>query len=628
MIAARHGAAASAALAIPAVPREEGSSHWQDALIAAQLFVVDPSGLGGIAVLAGPGLARELWFDVVKSMLATDAPVRRLPAGIGDDRLLGGVDLIATLKTGRPVLQRGVLAEASGGIIVVPMAERLGPGITARIGAALDRRELSIEREGMTGRVSTRIGVVAFDEGGSAQERVPTTLLTRLAFHIDLRNINMREVAQPSLDGAATAAARTRLGAVAPASDEVIEALVATGAAYGIESVRAPLLALRAARAAAALAGRQYIETDDAVLAARLVLGPRACIRPADDTEQSGEDDQGERSAASPDTSTEDSTAPHDREGMAPDQSSEAPSLEDIMRAAVQVALPEGLLAAATADATARGPASRGHGAGAAQASLLRGRPAGVGIGPMRPGVRLALVDTLRAAAPWQGVRRAEALLRGDGRRISLRREDFRIKRFAQRRESTIVFCVDASGSAAFHRLAEAKGAVELLLGQAYAARTYAALVVFRGKRAELLLPPTRSLSRAKTLLANLPGGGGTPLASGIDMAVLTAVSERAKGRDPLVVILTDGRANIARDGLAARPGAFIDALAAARQLQIQRIAAVLVDTSPRGHGGAADLAAAMNARYVALPYVDATAVRDIVRAASMGSDVDAPRAR
>jgi magnesium chelatase subunit D len=152
--------------------------------------------------------------------------------------------------------------------------------------------------------------------------------------------------------------------------------------------------------------------------------------------------------------------------------------------------------------------------------------------------------------------------------------------------------------------------------------------VVFRGTRAELLLPPTRSLSRAKTLLANLPGGGGTPLASGIDMAVLTAVSERAKGRDPLVVILTDGRANIARDGLAARPRASEDAFAAARQLRTQRIAAVLVDTAPRGQAGAADLAAAMSARYVVLPYVDAAAVRDIVRAASPMGDVNAPRPR
>jgi magnesium chelatase subunit D len=235
----------------------------------------------------------------------------------------------------------------------------------------------------------------------------------------------------------------------------------------------------------------------------------------------------------------------------------------------------------------------------------------------MRPGARLALVDTLRAAAPWQAVRRAEAKGAAQPGRIDVRREDFRFKKFVQRRETTIVFCVDASGSTAFHRLAETKGAVELLLGQAYAARTHVALVVFRGTGADLLLPPTRSLSRAKALLATLPGGGGTPLAAGIDIAIVTAMAERARQREPLIVLLTDGRANVGRDGLPARPQAGVEALTAATQIARQRIGAVFIDTSPRPRPDAADLAAAMRARYVALPYVEASAVRDAVIAAT-----------
>jgi magnesium chelatase subunit D len=238
-------------------------------------------------------------------------------------------------------------------------------------------------------------------------------------------------------------------------------------------------------------------------------------------------------------------------------------------------------------------------------------------MGQMRPGSRLALVETLRAAAPWQPVRRAEKKTKGKAKRIDVRREDFRLKKFVQRRESTIVFCVDASGSTAFHRLAEAKGAVELLLAEAYVARTYAALIVFRGTGAELLLPPSRSLTRAKALLSTLPGGGGTPLAAGIDAAVLTALSERTKGREPLIVLLTDGRANIARDGQAVRPRAFDDALFAARQVAMQRLPSVFVDTSPRTREEGAQLAAAMGARYVGLPQVEASAVRDVVRAAT-----------
>jgi len=105
-----------------------------------------------------------------------------------------------------------------------------------------------------------------------------------------------------------------------------------------------------------------------------------------------------------------------------------------------------------------------------------------------------------------------------------VRRDDFRVRRFAERAEATTIFAVDASGSAAAARLAEAKGAVELLLAEAYVARTQVALVAFRGTGAEAVLPPTRSLARAKRVLADLAGGGGTPLAAGLTVPVAVAV--------------------------------------------------------------------------------------------------------
>ena len=133
--------------------------------------------------------------------------------------------------------------------------------------------------------------------------------------------------------------------------------------------------------------------------------------------------------------------------------------------------------------------------------------------------------------------------------RILIRKDDFRIARFKQRSETTTIFVVDASGSAALHRLAEAKGAVELLLADCYVRRDQVALIAFRGISAELLLPPTRSLARAKRSLAGLPGGGGTPLAAGLDAAFALADLILRKGQTPTVILLTDGRANVARDG-------------------------------------------------------------------------------
>ena len=131
----------------------------------------------------------------------------------------------------------------------------------------------------------------------------------------------------------------------------------------------------------------------------------------------------------------------------------------------------------------------------------------------------------------------------------SCTRDDFRVARIKQRNEATAIFAVDASGSTAFQRLAEAKGAVETILAECYVRRDKVALVAFRGKKAELLLPPTRSLERAKRALAGLPGGGGTPLASGLDEAFALAVQVRRAGGNPIVILLTDGRGNVTRDG-------------------------------------------------------------------------------
>jgi magnesium chelatase subunit D len=140
---------------------------------------------------------------------------------------------------------------------------------------------------------------------------------------------------------------------------------------------------------------------------------------------------------------------------------------------------------------------------------------------------------------------------------------------------------------------------------------------VFRGTAAELLLPPTRSLSRAKSLLANLPGGGGTPLAAGIDLAVLTALGEKRRGREPMIVMLTDGRANIGRDGAPGRPQALRDALDAARRIRAADVSALAIDTAPASSRGATptrEIAEAMRARYVKLPVADAALLNAAVR--------------
>jgi magnesium chelatase subunit D len=593
---------------------EPAATAWTDALLAAALFAVDPAGAGGVAVRAFAGPVRDAWLTHLRALLPAGAPVRRIPLHVTDGRLLGGLDLAATLQAGRPVAERGLLAETDGGVIMLAMAERVDASTAARVAAALDAGEVALERDGFALRVPARFGVVALDEGAAEDERPPRALLDRLAFHLEFAGISTREadaVAGPRHGADEIAAARARLPQVEAGSD-VVSALCLTAVALGIDSLRAPLLALRVARAAAALAGRDAVSEADAAAAARLVFAPRATVLPAPEP---GADEASADAASDP--------AEGDRAGPRSDdpaQAADTPAapdgaLEDVVLAAAQAAIPAGLLLQLRMPGGVTRARAAGR-AGARQRGGLRGRPAGVRRGELRAGARLSVIETLRAAAPWQPLRRREAGCDRRRPRIEVRREDFRVTRYQQRAQTTTIFVVDASGSAALHRLAEAKGAVELLLADCYVRRDRVALLAFRGRGAELLLPPTRSLARAKRSLAGLPGGGGTPLAAGIEAAMALADAVRRRGDTPTLVVLTDGRANIARDGAPGRAQAEADALAAARALRAAGIAVLLVDTAPQAGALAARLSAEMGARYLPLPHAGAAALSAAVKAA------------
>ena len=172
-----------------------------------------------------------------------------------------------------------------------------------------------------------------------------------------------------------------------------------------------------------------------------------------------------------------------------------------------------------------------------------------------------------------------------------------------------------------FNVLAEAKGAVETILAECYVRRDRVALVSFRSKKAEVLLPPTRSLERAKRALAGLPGGGGTPLASGLDEAFALAVQVRRAGGNPIVILLTDGRGNVTRDGEGNRVKATEETLSAAKLFASEGFDAMLIDVSPEPQKTARALAAAMHATYLPMPRASAS---DIARPISRALQVAA----
>jgi magnesium chelatase subunit D len=552
-----------------------------------------PTDFGGVNLRAAPGPVREAWLEQLDELLG-DTPRARIPLHITEARLLGGIDLAATLAAGKPIAERGLLACCDGGLATLAMAERAQRQVVAHLCTALDHGQIRMERDGLRQIQDARLAVVALDEG-LPDESVHSALAERLAFHLDMHALSIRDVGDVKYDRHAIAAARKRYAALTLHTDQQ-HALATASLALGIDSPRAWLMTARAARGLTALAQRDAVSERDLAMAMQLCLAHRATQLPQSDAPD-------EPAPPPPDTSTEqnerDSTSSGEQEPL-PDQLLEA----------TVASIPEALLARLQSDLRGSGKTQAGK-AGALQRQKLRGRPIGSQPGDPRRGGRLSVIDTLRAAVPWQRLRQQQR--QGSGPAIDIRKEDFRLLRFSHRSESTTLFVVDASGSAALHRLAEAKGAVELLLADCYVRRDEVALIAFRGESAELLLPPTRSLLRAKRSLAGLPGGGGTPLASAIEMADQLAEQIQRRGATAGLVFLTDGVANISRDGTRGRESAAEDALKAARMLRERGVKSIVIDTSPRAQDRARRLAEALDAAYLAMPHADATRLKQAV---------------
>jgi magnesium chelatase subunit D len=558
----------------------DAEDRWQRANLALACFALDPSALGGIWLRARVGPVRDRFlkgFDLALRGRASS----RLHPDIGDDALFGGIDLAATLGAGTVTRTRGLLDRP--GVLVLPMAERAKPRLAARLARALD------DRKGLS--------LLALDEGAGPEERIPEALADRLSIHLDLSDIPLSCAAELEIDTDAIVEARRILSAVT-VPDALVSDLAQVAYRLGITSLRAPLQAIALARASAALSDATEVDEHDVLLAVELVLAPRATRLP----EPAAED------AAEPDPSPEDER-PEDADG---DDDSTPHIPAEMMLEAVRAMVPPDLLARMEAGRAARNMSSAA-GTGAAKKGNRRGRPLPSRAGRLGGDTRVDLVSTLRAAAPWQPLRRRAT---GQVDRLHVRMSDIRVRQFEERSDRAIIFVVDASGSAALARLAEAKGAIELLLAQAYARRDHVALVAFRGDGADVLLPPTRSLVQTKRRLGQLPGGGGTPLAAGLKAALDLAALARGKGMTPSIALLTDGRANVDLAGIANRDQAAEDARLIARAIRSKGLSGLVIDTGLRPTKSLEALAQDMHVPYLPLPRADARAVSSAIDAA------------
>ena len=595
----------------------QGLETWNDALTSLQLLQIDPSGFGGIWLRAPFGPVRERWL---RHLLAAGLNTVKVPGSVDMDRLLGGIDLSLTLQTGSLHMQSGLLQQADQGVVCISMAERFPDALMAPMTQAMDTQSLPPLRmsDGSESAPRTQFGVVALDESMDDEPPIGKSLQERLGLWFDLQALAPSDV--PELEfsqlyqgNASDQALDIRISAeklrqarqLLPHiqwSDDQALAVCATALGLGIDSLRAPTLALRVACCHAALNMRSRVSDEDLEFAARRVLAPRATRWPAPAEQQPAPDTSQEAEQEPPDQQAQQDPPPADQSSQdePPTDSPSAEDLQEMMIASALASLPPNLL-----DSLLTKPgSSQGNSSGRSgqfRSGMQRGRPL-----PPRPGrpaghARLHVLATLRAAAPKQKLRSGA----GQGR-VAIRSEDFHVHRFQQNSASCMILALDASGSAALQRLAEAKGAVELLLQQSYARRDSVCIVAFRGAKAQLLLPMTRSLVRAKRAMTGLPGGGGTPLALALKMACEQSIQLQRQGVTPILVVLSDGRANVTLQGLGGRVQAQADALLWVQQWRQTGHRSLWIDTSIQPDPQVQNLADAMGASYMPMPQVQA----------------------
>ena len=535
-----------------------------NALIQGILTVssIDPS-LGSVSIKANYSTLRTVFLSNLLSLLKPKRLKKIYPFQHPTD-FANNINMVDTLTFGTPKYNEDIFSSDNIALILTS-TEKMEKGLATFLRDKIKNNSNKF--------------FIALDE--SESNDVPRENLSEdLIFSINLDGTRHKDLKKVSINRKKIAEAKKNLAAL-EVNKKALDYLIASAEMFSISNMHTIFTTLKVAKSLCAYKGEKNVSKEDINLAISLSMIHKAKKIP---------EFQQDKKAVTP-----------EQEQLRDEKESKANNSElnsedkKMLIDALKISLPSNLIESLLSKNSQSISFAEAAGSGERNINFSVGRPIPSINRKYSSDKRIDLIGTLTRAIPWQKLRSYSIT---KNRKISIYPQDIMIKRFEKQSERLLIFLVDASGSNAIGRLNEAKGAIEILLSDAYAKRDNVALISFSGLKADPLLLPTKSLVTAKKKLSSLPGGGATPLANGLLEAFNMADAARSRSIKPIIILLSDGRGNMSLDGVGDRVKAIEDTTYVASLIKRNAINNIFIDTSRRKTPMGDELARELNGHY------------------------------